>query len=103
MNSQELAWLKKYSVKIIVIDNKGYGIIRQTQRQFYKSKFYGSDFINKQSSLPNFSIEKILLSFGIENRRIKSNIQKKDLNWLSVTNKSKAIILNVSYKDQVDY
>ncbi len=103
MNSQELAWLKKYSVKIIVIDNKGYGIIRQTQRQFYKSKFYGSDFKNKKSSLPSFSIEKILLSFGIENRRIKSNIQKKDLNWLSVTNKSKAIILNVSYKDQVDY
>ena len=32
MNSQELAWLKKYPVKIILIDNKGYGIIRQTQR-----------------------------------------------------------------------
>jgi acetolactate synthase-1/2/3 large subunit len=103
MNCQELAWLKKYPVKIIIIDNKGYGIIRQTQRQFYKSKFYASDFSNKQSSLPSFSLEKILSSYGIESRRLKKNIQKKDLNWLSLSNKSKALILNVSYKDQVDY
>ena len=103
MNCQELAWLKKYPVKIIIIDNKGYGIIRQTQRQFYKSKFYASDFSNKQSSLPSFSLEKILSSYDIESRRLKKNIQKKDLNWLSLSNKSKALILNVSYKDQVDY
>ena len=103
MNSQEFAWLNKYSVKIIVLDNKGYGIIRQTQRQFYKSKFYGSDFMNKKSSLPNFSIEKILSSYGIENKRLYKTMNKKDLNWLSLSKKSKALILNISYKDQVIY
>ena len=46
MNIQELAWLKYYKVKIIVLDNEGYGIIRQTQRAYYKSKFFGSDFKN---------------------------------------------------------
>ena len=45
---------------MIILDNNGYGIIRQTQRAFYKSKFYGSDFINKDSKMPNFS-EKILI------------------------------------------
>ena len=43
---------------MIILDNNGYGIIRQTQRAFYKSKFYGSDFINKDSKMPNFSVEK---------------------------------------------
>ena len=40
MNSQELAWCKKYNIKFIIIDNKGYGIIRQTQKQFYNSKVF---------------------------------------------------------------
>ena len=101
MNSQELAWLKKYSVKIIILDNRGYGIIRQTQRQFYKSKFYGSDFFNYKSSLPGFSLEKILNSYEIQNKRINSKINKKNLNWLVSSRKSKALIFNVKYSDEV--
>ena len=60
MNSQELAWLKKYPVKIILIDNKGYGIIRQTQRLFYKSKFLGSDFLNKKLVFQLFQLKVFL-------------------------------------------
>ena len=58
MNSQELAWAKKYPIKLIVIDNKGYGIIRQTQRQFYSSNFLGSDFKNKKASMPSYDLKK---------------------------------------------
>ena len=103
MNSQELAWLKKFSVKIIILDNKGYGIIRQTQKQFYKSKFYGSDFLNKKSSLPSFSLEKILSSYDLESKRITKKIKKNDLKWITSSKKSKALIINVKYSDEVLY
>ena len=101
MNSQELTWLKKYSVKIIILDNRGYGIIRQTQREFYKSKFYGSDFINKKTSLPSFSLEKLLSSYEIENRRIKKTINKKNLKWILSSQNTKALIYDVKYSDEV--
>ena len=103
MNSQELAWLKKFSVKIIILDNKGYGIIRQTQKQFYKSKFYGSDFLNKKSCLPSFSLEKILSSYDLESKRITKKIKKNDLQWITSSKKSKALIINVKYSDEVLY
>lgn len=102
MNSQELAWLKKYPIKLIILDNNGYGIIRQTQRDFYKSKFYGSDFLNKKSSLPSFSVEKILKSYDIKFKKvIKNEIQKKDLNWLNSLNTTKALIIKVKYSASV--
>jgi len=102
MNSQELAWLKKYPVKLIILDNNGYGIIRQTQRDFYKNKFYGSDFSNKKSSLPRFSVEKILKAYDIKFKKItKNEIQKKELNWLNSSNTSKALIIKVKYQATV--
>lgn len=99
MNSQEFAWLKKYPIKLIIIDNNGYGIIRQTQRQFYKSKFYGSDFLNKESSLPNYSIEKILKSFDIKFKKVlKNKIKDNELDWLNTSKTTKALIIKVKYE-----
>ena len=78
MNSQELSWLKQYKVKMIILDNKGYGIIRQTQRQFYKSNFIGSDFKNKKASMPNFDVKSILESYDIPLRKIENKkLEKK--------------------------
>ncbi len=102
MNSQEFAWLKKYPVKLIILDNSGYGIIRQTQRAFYKSKFYGSDFLNKKSSLPSFSIEKILKSYDIKFKKVLKNEVKKDqLDWLNLSKTAKALIIKVKYEASV--
>ncbi len=102
MNSQEFSWFNKFPIKLIILDNKGYGIIRQTQREFYKSKFYGSDFKNKKSSLPKFSLEKILKSHNILFKRIKNEKNvNNDLKWLNSNNKSKALILNVKYSSSV--
>lgn len=101
MNSQELAWLKKYPVKIILIDNKGYGIIRQTQRLFYKSKFLGSDFLNKKTSLPTFSVESIFKSYSIEFKKLNKNLTSKDISWLNSSKKSKALIINIKYDLEV--
>ena len=102
MNSQELSWLKKYKVKIIVLDNKGYGIIRQTQRQFYKSNFIGSDFKNKKASMPSFEVKSILGSFDIPLKVIKNkNLENKDISWLLNKKTSCALIVNIDYKHQV--
>ena len=102
MNCQEFSWLKKYPFKMIILDNNGYGIIRQTQRAFYKSKFYGSDFINKDSKMPNFSVEKILNSYLVDYKvTSKKKIDNKDINWLLASNKSKALIIKVDYNSEV--
>ena len=101
MNCQEFSWLKNIRLEII-LDNNGYGIIRQTQRAFYKSKFYGSDFINKDSKMPNFSVEKILNSYLVDYKVIsKKKIDNKDINWLLASNKSKALIIKVDYNSEV--
>ena len=102
MNGQELSWIKKYPFKMIILDNNGYGIIRQTQREFYNSKFYGSDFLNKKSSIPNFSVEKILKSHQITYKKItKNKIKQNELNWLNSTNKPKALLIKIKYESCV--
>ena len=103
MNSQEFAWANKYKIKFIVIDNKGFGIIRQTQKQFYNSFFIGSDFINKKSSLPYFSISKIFKSFSIETIRTNSNvIDKQKLRKFLFEKKSSALLINTPYSANVN-
>ena len=102
MNSQELAWASRFRIKFIVIDNEGYGIIRQTQRQFYKSSFVGSDFKNKKSALPHFSIEKIFKSFDIPT--IQLNLLKIDNNKINLFLKQKqttALIIKIDYSAEV--
>ena len=99
MNSQELAWCKKYNIKFIIIDNKGYGIIRQTQKQFYNSKFFGSDFINKNSKLPFFSVKKILKSYDISYTESQNKkISKSKINWLMSKKNTSALIIKIKYK-----
>ena len=76
MNSQELSWLKNFNVKLIILDNKGYGIIRQTQRQFYNSNFIASDFKNNKSSMPKYEVGSILKSFNIPFKNVKNESYK---------------------------
>ena len=103
MNSQELAWLNKCKVKLVIIDNNGYGIIRQMQKQFYKSNFLGSDFRNKKSKLPIFSVTKILKSFDIKYQTILSNNKNlNEINSLIKSKESKAIIIKTNYLAEVE-
>ena len=84
---------------MIIIDNKGYGIIRQTQRLFYKSKFIGSDFKN-ESSLPKFNVKNIVNVFNIPTRIVNSKNFNKDLNWF-LKQKSCVLIANINYNLEV--
>ena len=102
MNSQELAWAKKYPIKLIVIDNKGYGIVRQTQRQFYSSNFLGSDFKNKKASMPSYDLKKILNSFDIPSKELNLNsLNNREINSFLKGKNSKALILKTNYGYEV--
>lgn len=102
MNLQELAWFKKFKIKLVVVNNQGYGIIRQTQKNFYNSNFLASDFKNKFSSLPHYNIKKILNSFDIKTYEISdTNINKNLINNFLKYNSSSAIILNTKYENEV--
>ena len=103
MNSQELSWANKFKIKFIVIDNKGYGVIRQTQKQFYDSFFIASDFLNKKSSLPRFSVSKIFKSFDIP--IIKTNLKsfnKKKLSKFLNKKNSAALIIDTHYSEIIN-
>jgi len=53
--------------------------------------------------LPSFSLEKILSSYDLESKRITKKIKKNDLKWITSSKKSKALIINVKYSDEVLY
>jgi len=78
MNIQELATLKKYaaSLKIIVLNNFGYAMVRQTEDQWLSGEHVGTDSRNDGLSFPNFV--KLAQSFGIEATRVTTLDGLKD-------------------------
>jgi len=76
MNVQELETIKNYNVnvKIFVINNRGYSLIKQTQETWLNSRYAGVD---KSSGLSLPDNCKIAKSYGIKSMIIWNN---KDLN-----------------------
>tara|TARA_Y100000741_G_scaffold327775_1_gene280575 strand:- start:640 stop:2460 length:1821 start_codon:yes stop_codon:yes gene_type:complete len=74
INIQELQTLKflKLPVKIFILNNKGYGIIKQFQSQYLNHRYEAT---SKGYSSPNF--EKVSKAYGIKYYRIEKN---KDIN-----------------------
>lgn len=72
MNVQELATIKanKLPIKIFIIDNNGYLLIRHTQRNFMEDRFFGTDGTNGLY-LPD--LVKVAESYGIKAVRIENN------------------------------
>ena len=65
MNIQELSTLKEYKIpiKILLINNEGYSMVKQTQDQWLNSKYFATSQ-NQGLSFPNF--KKIASSFDID-------------------------------------
>ena len=59
MNSQELInFIRvKNNLKIVVLDNRGYVTIRQTQDDFFNSNYIGTK-IGLKNNIPNYNTEK---------------------------------------------
>lgn len=71
MNIQELETIKnlKLNVKILVINNDVYGIIRRRQNDLFRRRTIGTDRSNG-ITVPDF--EKVAFSYGIEYQKISS-------------------------------
>ena len=75
MNSQELVNFVrvKKNLKLIVLDNKGYGIIRQTQDDFFGSNYIWTK-IGLKNNIPYYSAEKIISSFGLKTKKANQSV-----------------------------
>lgn len=96
MNLQELHTLKKLNlpIKIFVLNNNGYGIIKQFQ-EIYLEKRYEATVEKKGVSNPNF--EKICKAFGIKYVQIKNHKNLKSILKKVISSKS-AIFVDVLVK-----
>ena len=108
MNSQELVnFIRvKKNLKLIVLDNKGYGIIRQTQDDFFKSNYIGTK-IGLKNNIPYYNAERILTSFGLKTKNVSQNIDtqtikkffKSDINCLVINIDPKYRVENIKLKE----
>jgi len=89
MNIQELATIKYYKlpITIIVFNNYGHGMIKQTQDDWFNSKYHAS---SSTKGLPKLNFSKIAKAYGIKSFRIKSD---RELDLLSKNFKTKAPLL----------
>lgn len=67
LNMQELETIRHHNlpIKIILLNNKGYGMIRQFQKQYFNSRFQSTV---KGYSQPNF--QKVVSAYGIDSTKI---------------------------------
>jgi acetolactate synthase-1/2/3 large subunit len=80
MNIQELQTIKQYNlnIKIFIQNNFGYGIIKQFQDAYFKSRYFAT---GEGYSQPDF--KKIASAYGIEYKSIKAI---KDITEIKFTN-----------------
>ena len=93
MNVQELETIKNYNVNsvIIVLNNQGYGLIKQTQETWLKSVYAGTD---KSSGLSLPNNVKIASSYGIKSFILKNNDDVKK-NIKKILNSKGPILVDV--------
>jgi len=103
MNIQELAVARNLEVpvKFLVIDNQGYGIIRQTQNEFLERRHFGSD-IGKSPSLPPYHLRQIFEAFGYETYLSDHNGADDAAAWLfDPKGKYRVAIISVDIDEEV--
>jgi acetolactate synthase-1/2/3 large subunit len=103
MNCQELANFcrAKNNLKMVIIDNKGYGIIRQTQDDFFKSNYVGTK-ISLKNNLAEYNPANICKSFNVRTLSKNENIKKSDLDKFFKSD-YKCLVISVSHKYRVPY
>ena len=93
MNIQELATIShfKFPVKIFVINNEGYGLIKQTQDMWLNSRRVGVD---KKSDLAMPDLKKVSKAYEIETLEIKNHNEiDRKINY--IIKSKKPILCNV--------
>lgn len=97
-NLQELHTVKKLKLplKIFIINNNGYGIIKQFQ-ELYVSKRY--EATGKGVSNPNF--KKISKAFGINYNLIRNNVELKNLDNIIYSRNAEIIEVNIKDNQKI--
>jgi acetolactate synthase-1/2/3 large subunit len=100
INIQELATIAKHNlpVKIFLINNRGYSMIRQTQEQWFDSRYEAS---TPESGLPTPDFPRIAEAYGIEACSITSNkeVHQKIRDTLNTTGPAFCNVeINPSYR-----
>ena len=92
LNIQELSLLKnrKSNIKIFVLNNNGYGIIRQFQDNYLNSRYFGTCEYMK-----NTSLKKISNGYGCSYIKIKKN-SDIDKNLKKIFSSKKTFIVEVA-------
>jgi thiamine pyrophosphate-dependent acetolactate synthase large subunit-like protein len=86
---------------MIIIDNKGYGIIRQTQDDFFKSNYVGTK-ISLKNNLAEFNPANICKSFNVKVLSINENIKKKDIDAFFKSD-YQCLVISINHKYRVPY
>ena len=96
MNIQELATISfhRLPVKIIVMNNKEYGIIKQTQGTWLKSRYVASD---ESGGLGSPDLTRIAKAYDVQTMEI-SNDQEIDSKLAHILNSEKAILCDVKVR-----
>lgn len=91
MNIQEFATIAKHDmdIKIFVLNNGGYGMIRCTQDKWLESRHSGCDL----KDLPLVDLERVATAYGIPNRRWETH---EDMDFNEVLNWKGPILVNVT-------
>ena len=89
INIQELQTLvnEKLPIKIFILNNNGYGIIKQFQELYLSKRFQAT---GKGVSIPNY--KKIAQAYNIKYLSVKNNSQSKKIIQKSLSHKSACII-----------
>lgn len=90
MNIQELATIAKHEmdIKIFVLNNGGYGMIKNTQDKWLQSRYSGCDL----NDLPLVDFERVATAYGIPNRRWESH---EDIDFNDVFAMKGPMLINV--------
>ena len=73
---QELSLIKKHDlkIKIFLLNNHGQSMIKQTQDQWLKSRYFGS---SEEGGLPNIDFKKVVSALGLHVVTLKNQINLK--------------------------
>ncbi|OHB70242.1 MAG: hypothetical protein A2W17_07620 [Planctomycetes bacterium RBG_16_41_13] len=76
MNIQELATITKHKlpIKIFLLNNRGYSMVKQTQEQWLNSKYYATSVTG---GLPDLNFVNISQAFGILTKKVTTNNELK--------------------------
>ena len=101
MNLQELPQARSVGVKSVVLDNRGYGIIRQTQEDYFDSDFSGSSPDHPFAPLPEYDVAALSSASGIPSRRIKPADLTENLDWFFDDGQPRNLVIDIEFSLRV--